>query len=189
MRTLLCVCPPRMESLLPPVLSKSCSQIPQPSKSYSLGIPPPIAIFPVGKPDVGLRTFTPVCGPLWYKCSPVCESPTPWPGDLILLWLRPSYHLIVAVPLFLDVVHLLWWVPVSSVLLMSVQQLVVILVLSQDGVSTRPSTLPSWTNLTKQTLSSLFLYSYALLCLLFCICYWLRATCTCDTLPTIGECK
>ena len=30
----------------------------------------------VGKPDVGLRTFTPVDGLLWYTCSPVCESPT-----------------------------------------------------------------------------------------------------------------
>ena len=28
MHTLLCVCPPRVESLLPPVLSKSCNQIP-----------------------------------------------------------------------------------------------------------------------------------------------------------------
>ena len=28
MHTLLCVCPPRVESLFPPVLSKSCSQIP-----------------------------------------------------------------------------------------------------------------------------------------------------------------
>ena len=25
----------------------------------------------VGKPDVGLRTFTPVGGLLWYECSPV----------------------------------------------------------------------------------------------------------------------
>ena len=39
----------------------------------------------VGKPDVGLRTFTPVGGPLWYNCSPVCESPTQWLWDLILL--------------------------------------------------------------------------------------------------------
>ena len=30
----------------------------------------------VGKLDVGLRTFIPVCGVLWYNCSPVCESPT-----------------------------------------------------------------------------------------------------------------
>ena len=30
----------------------------------------------VVKPDVGLITFTPVGGLLWYKCSPVCESPT-----------------------------------------------------------------------------------------------------------------
>ena len=39
----------------------------------------------VGKRDVGLRTFTPVGGLLWYKCSPVCESPTHQLWDLILL--------------------------------------------------------------------------------------------------------
>ena len=39
----------------------------------------------VGKPDVGLRTFTPVGGLLWYNCSPVCESPTQQLWDLILL--------------------------------------------------------------------------------------------------------
>ena len=37
----------------------------------------------VGKPDVGLRTFTPVGGLLWYKCSVVCKSPTQWLWDLI----------------------------------------------------------------------------------------------------------
>ena len=39
----------------------------------------------VGKLDVGLRTFTPVGGLLWYNCSPVCESPTQQLWDLILL--------------------------------------------------------------------------------------------------------
>ena len=39
----------------------------------------------VGKPDVGLRTFTPVGGLLRYKCSLVCESPTQQLWDLILL--------------------------------------------------------------------------------------------------------
>ena len=39
----------------------------------------------VGKPDLELRTFTPVGGLLWYNCSPVCESPTHWLWDLILL--------------------------------------------------------------------------------------------------------
>ena len=39
----------------------------------------------VGKPDMGLRTFTPVGGLLWYKCSPVCESSTHRLWDLILL--------------------------------------------------------------------------------------------------------
>ena len=60
----------------------------------------------VGKPDMGLRTFTPVGGLLWYKCSPVCESPTQQLWDLILLWLRPFYHLIVASPLCLDAGYL-----------------------------------------------------------------------------------
>ena len=39
----------------------------------------------VEKPDVGLRTFTPEGGLLWYKCSPVRESPTRQLWDLILL--------------------------------------------------------------------------------------------------------
>ena len=39
----------------------------------------------VRKPEVGLRTLTPVGGLLWYDCSPVCESPTQWLWDLILL--------------------------------------------------------------------------------------------------------
>ena len=39
----------------------------------------------VGKPDVGLRTFTAVGGLLWYNCSPVCDSPTQCLWDLILL--------------------------------------------------------------------------------------------------------
>ena len=43
-----------------------------------------------------------------------CESLTQQLWDLILLWLRPSYHLIVASPLSLDVGYLFWWVPVSS---------------------------------------------------------------------------
>ena len=39
----------------------------------------------VGKRDVGLKTFTPVGGLLWYNCSPVCELPTQQLWDLILL--------------------------------------------------------------------------------------------------------
>ena len=60
----------------------------------------------VGKPVVGLRTFTPVGGLLWYYCSPVCESPTQRLWDLILLWLLPSYPLTVASLLSLDLAYL-----------------------------------------------------------------------------------
>ena len=52
---------------------------------------------------VGLRTFTPVGGLLWYKCSPVCESPSQQLWDFILLLLCPSYRLTAASPLSLDV--------------------------------------------------------------------------------------
>ena len=68
----------------------------------------------VGKPDVGLRTFTPVGGLLWYNFSSVCESPTQQLRGWILLWLCLSHHLIVASPLSLDVRYLFWWVPMSS---------------------------------------------------------------------------
>ena len=60
-----------------------------------------------GKPDIGLRTFTSV-GELWYNCFPVCGSPTQRVWDLILLRLCPSYHLVVASSLSLDVGCLLW---------------------------------------------------------------------------------
>ena len=99
----------------------------------------------VGKPDMRLRTFTPVGGLLWYNCSPVCESPTQWLWDLILCDCAPptvSSWLLVC---FGCGVSFLLCSSVS--LSMTVQQLVVILVLSQEGVSTRPSTLPSSTNL------------------------------------------
>ena len=53
----------------------------------------------VGKPDVGLRTFTPVGGPLWYKCSPVCESPTQQLWDFIFFFFFMGFDFIVIVPL------------------------------------------------------------------------------------------
>ena len=92
--TPLCLCPPRVESLFPPVLSKSCNQIPVAFKawfsrnsSYHCQTPR------LGSLTWGLRTFTPVGELLWYKCSPVCESPIQQLWDLILLWLHPSCHL------------------------------------------------------------------------------------------------
>ena len=115
MHTLLCVCPPRVGSLLPLVLLKSCSLIPLDFKVwFSRNSSSRCQTPKLGSLMVGLRTFTPVGGLLWYKCSPVCESPTQQLWYLVLLWLHPSYHLIVASPLSLDVWYLFWWVPVSS---------------------------------------------------------------------------
>ena len=65
-----------------------------------------------------------------------------WVWDLILSWLCPSYCLTVASSLSLDVEYL--FLAGSGILLaMVVQQLVVILVFSQEEMSAHPSTLPS----------------------------------------------
>ena len=58
------------------------------------------------------------------------------------MWFCPSYHLVVASPLLLDVGYLSL-VDSNILLLIVVQQLVVILVFSREKMSTRPSTLPS----------------------------------------------
>ena len=75
------------------------------------------------KPDIELRTITTVGELLWHYCFPVHGPPTQWVWDFILLWFYPSYHLVVASLLSLDIGYLfLVW---SSILLLTVvQQLV-----------------------------------------------------------------
>ena len=87
------------------------------------GLLPPLPDPQAGKPDVVLRTFTPVGEPLWYNYFTVCWPPTQCVCDLILLWLHLSCHLAVA---SLDVGYLFCYVP-AFFLSMVVQQLVVIL--------------------------------------------------------------
>ena len=89
----------------------------------------------VGKPDVGLRTFTPVGGLLWYKSSPVSESPTQQLCDLIFIVIAPLLPSHCGFS-FVFGCGVSFLVSSSVFLLMIVQQLVVILVLLQEGVST-----------------------------------------------------
>ena len=95
---------------------------------------------------------------LWYYCSPVCGSPTRWVWDLILSWLCPSSHLTAASSLSLHKGYL-FLVACSALLTMMVQQLVSILVLSQEEVYARPSPAPSW----NRKLSIFYLPNYCLL--------------------------
>ena len=106
LHTLLSVCPPRVESLFPPVLSKSCNQI--------------VLIFKVWfSGNSSSRCQAPRLGSLTWGSEPSLQwadfcgiivlqfvSPTQWFLDLILLWLCPSYCLIAASPLSLDVGYL-----------------------------------------------------------------------------------
>ena len=87
----------------------------------------------------------PVGGLLWYNCSSL------WVTHAVVM----GFDFIVLAPLlpshcgfsFVFGCGVSFLVSPSVSLLMIVQQLVVIPVLSQEGVSAYPSTLPSWTNL------------------------------------------
>ena len=88
MHTLLCVCPSRVEGTHKVVFPSPVEVLQSnPASLQSLILwefPLPLPDPQVGKPDVGLRSFTPMGGLLWYNCSPVCEAPTQWLWDLIL---------------------------------------------------------------------------------------------------------
>ena len=86
---------------------------------------------------MGLRTFTPVGGVLWYKCSPVCESAVMGFDFIVIAPLVPSHCGFS----FVFACGVSFLVSSSVFLSMVVQQLVVIPV--QEGVSAHPSTPPS----------------------------------------------
>ena len=161
MHTKFCLCPPRLESLVPSVLWKACDQIPLALKARFPGDSQSLCWIP----RLGFRTFVIVGELLWCYCSPVCGSPTWQVWDLILLWLRPSYCLAAASSLSLDVGYLFL---VGSNILLSivVQQVIAILVLLPEEISTHPSTLPSWAG------RPLVFYIY--LCCYFCQCFLLH---------------
>ena len=147
MRTLLCVCPPGVESLFPPVLSKSCNQIPLAFKAWfsenssSCCQTPRLGSLTWGsEPSLqwvdfcGITVLQFVSHPpsghgIWFYCD--CAPPTISLWLLLCLWCVVSF--LVSSNVFLSMIF---------------QQLVVIPVLSYKGVSTCPSTPPSWTNLT-----------------------------------------
>ena len=137
--------PSKSGRLVPPGLRQSCNEIPLafkitfPEDSQSL-----CQIPMLGSLTWGARTFTTVGELLWSDCSPVCELPMWQVWDLILSSLCPSYHLFVAFSLFLDV-GCLFLLGSSILLQMVVQQLVVILVLWQEEMSSYPSSAPLWT--------------------------------------------
>ena len=143
MHTLLSVCPPRVESPFPPVLSKSCNQIPVGFKvwfsrnSSSRCRTPRLGSLTWGsEPSLqwvdfyGINVLQSVSHPpssygIWFYCD--CAPPTISLWLLLCLWMWGIF--LVSSSVFLSMI---------------VQQLVVILVFSQEGVRARPSTLPSW---------------------------------------------
>ena len=145
MHTLLCVCPPRVESLFPQVLWKSCSQIPVAFKvwfsgnssshcqtprlgSLTWGSEPSLQWVDFhGKIVLQFVSHTPSGYGIWFYCD--CTPPTVSLQLLLCVWMWGIF--------FGEFQRL----PVDGC------SAVVIQVLSQEGVSTRPSTPPSWTNL------------------------------------------
>ena len=114
MCTLLCVWPPRVESLFPPVLSKFRNQIPLAFKvwfsrnsnsrcetprlgSQTWGSEPSLQwVYFCGISVLQFVSHPPSSYGIWFYCE--CAPPT----------------IIVASPLSLDVGYLFWWVPLSS---------------------------------------------------------------------------
>ena len=104
-----CVCPPRLQSLSPPVLWSSCDQAQLAFKAKcSRGSSSPLPDPQTGEPDMGLRTLTPLRELLRYDYFPVCGLPTCLAWDLIVLQMHPSYCLVMASSLSLEVESLFW---------------------------------------------------------------------------------
>ena len=139
-----CLCLPTVESVSPNPEEVLWSNPSGHQSCILWRFPVPLSDSQAEKPDMELRTFTTVGELFWYYGSPVCGSPTQQVWVFILLRLCLSYHLIVASSLCLNMGYPLFWG--SSVLLsMVVQQLIVILVFSQEEMRAYPPTLPSWT--------------------------------------------
>ena len=115
--TRFCLCPPRLESLFPPGLWRSCNPI---LLAFRVRFP--------GDPQS-------LC---WIPSTPTWQV---W--DLILSWLHPSCHHAAASSLSWDMGSLSL-VGCTVLLSTAVEQLVGILVFLQE-MSTHPSSLPSWT--------------------------------------------
>ena len=139
-----CLYPPRMESQFPPILwhllvIKSCWS----SRSGSLGIPSPLVGFPGWETWHGVQNIH-SGGRTWLLLfSPACESPTWQVWDLIVSGCCSS-NLLPMVLLFLWTCSIFFLGVGSNVLLsIALQQLAVFLVLLQEEISGRPSTLQS----------------------------------------------
>ena len=116
MRTLLCVCPPRVESLFLPVLLKFCNQFPLAFNVWFFG-------------NSSSRCQTPRLGSLMWGSEPSLQwvdfcgisvlQPVSHPPTSYGIWFScdctpPTGSLTVASHLSLDVGYLFWWGPVSS---------------------------------------------------------------------------
>ena len=145
MRTLLCVGPPRVESLFPPVLSKSSNQILLAFKIWFSG-------------NSSYRCWTPRLGSLMWSSEPSFQW-VDFCGIIVLqfvslpligygIWFYCDYApptISLQLLLCLSRCGISFLVSSSVFLSMIVQQLVVIPVFSQEGVSACPSTPPSCT--------------------------------------------
>lgn len=155
MHTKLCVCPPRVKFLFPLVLwGKSCSQIPLAMKAGFSRNSSCCQSPRLGGPVWGLEPslqWENFCSRIIFQFVGIppgrygiwfchdCALPTVWLWFFLCLSCRVSF--LVGFSVFVSMV---------------VQQLVVILVLSQEGVSPCPSAPPFWVNLPKIYLCFLF---------------------------------
>ena len=145
MHTLPCVCPPRVECLFPPVLSKSCNQIPLAFKVWFSG-------------NSSSRFQTPRLGSLTWGSEPSLQW-MDFCGIIVLQFVSHPHNgygiwfycdcTPPTISLQLPLCLWMWGVFFGEFQCLPVDDCstVVIPVLSQEGVSACPSTPPSWANL------------------------------------------
>ena len=140
-----CLCLPTVESVSPNPEEVLWSNPSGHQSCILWRFPVPLSDSQAEKPDMELRIFTTVGELFWYYGSPVCGSPTQQVWVFILLRLCLSYHLIMASSLCLNMGYPIF-LGSSVFLSMVVQQLIAILVFSQEEMRAYPPTLPSWTS-------------------------------------------
>ena len=143
MHTLLCVCPPRVECLFPPALSKSCNQIPLAFRVWFSGnssshfwTPRLGSLMGGSEPSLQWVNF---CGIIALQF--VSNSPSSYGIWFYCDWAPRTISLCLLLRLWMWGIFL---VSSNVFLSMMVQQLAVMPVLLQEGVSVRPCTPPSW---------------------------------------------
>ena len=148
MSTLLCVCPPRVESLFPPVLSKSCNQIPLVLKVWFSGNSSSCC----QNPRLGSLMWSSEPSLQWVDfCGIIVLQFVSHPRSSYGIWFHCDYAP-PTISLWLLLCLWMWGISFSEFQCVPVNDCSAVScdpsALARESQCVCPSTLSSWTNLT-----------------------------------------